>query len=99
MIFKDINILILVIKCRYNCIWNNCLIWIDVEVFYMVWEIIDLEFIIKYFLFKMFRILFWMEVGIIWVWVYCIMYVSIKIKFNLKWLICFEYLLEFEFNL
>lgn len=58
-----------------------------------------LEFIIKYFLPKMFRILFWMEVGTTRVRVHCIMHASTKIKFNLKWLICLEHLLEFEPNL
>lgn len=40
-----------------------------------------------------------MEVGTTRVRVYCIMHVSTKIKFNLKWLICLEHLLEFEPNL
>lgn len=65
----------------------------------MVWEKIDLEFITKYSLPKMFRILFWMEVGTTRVRVYCIMHASTKIKFNLKWLICLEHLLEIEPNL
>lgn len=40
-----------------------------------------------------------MEVGTTRVRVYCIMHASTKIKFNLKWLICLEHLLEFEPNL
>lgn len=51
-----------------------------------------LEFIIKYFLPKMFKILCWTTR----VRVYCIMHAITKIKFNLKWLICLEHLLEFE---
>lgn len=93
------NTLILARQRRHNCTWNNCSIWTDVEVFYMVWEIIDLEFITKYSLPKMFRILFWMEVGTTRVRVHCIMHASTKIKFNLKWLICLEHLLEIEPNL
>lgn len=93
------NTLILARQRRHTCTWNNCSIWTDVEVFYMVWEKIVLEFITKYSLPKMFRILFWMEVGTARVRVYCIMHASTKIKFNLKWLICLEHLLEFEPNL
>lgn len=93
------NTLILARQRRHNCTWNNCSIWTDVEVFYMVWEKIVLEFITKYSLPKMFRILFWMEVGTTRVQVHCIMYASTKIEFNLKWLICLEHLLEFEPNL
>lgn len=93
------NTLILARQRRHNCTWNNCSIWTDVEVFYMVWEKIVLEFITKYSLPKMFRILFWMEVETARVRVYCIMHASTKIKFNLKWLICLEHLLEFEPNL
>lgn len=98
-ISKNINTWILATQRIHNCTWNNCSIWTDVEVFYMVWEKIDLEFITKYSLPKMFRILFWMEVGTTRVRVYCIMHASTKIKFNLKWLICLEHLLEFEPNL
>lgn len=43
----------------------------------------------------MFKILCWTTR----VRVYCIMHAITKIKFNLKWLICLEHLLEFEPNL